>query len=344
MFQGTWLRKLPARTLPRRRTARVQVGLYRSAVHLIGARVRIEAGRTPVVEQLKVEVIVEKRNELAFARLAASGIFRQAPAIVALAPDQYSTHPLPAPLVPEDEMCNTLRWQLREVLPYSPEDALIAYVRLSGAQDGGAPAGLLVVAAQRSAVGQAVAPLLAAGVEVAAVDVPEMAQRNLLAQLPGAASGQAMLSLDSQSGLLTVIAQRELCFSRRIQLPRSDASDEEDPEHLAMRVATQIQRSVEVVERQSGLAPVRTVWIGPHPYSALISRCTAEQTGIDCPQLDLQAEIRFAAPLAELDADKATGTLLAIGAALRSEESGESGDAAATPGWLERFKSLRTAA
>jgi len=65
----------------------------------------------------------------------------------------------------------------------------------------------------------------------------------------------------------------------RIQMPRSSGGADEDPEHVADRIATQVQRSLEVVERQSGLAPIRTVWIGPHPDSALIARCTAEHTG-----------------------------------------------------------------
>jgi MSHA biogenesis protein MshI len=190
-------------------------------------------------------------------------------------------------------------------------------------------------------VAQALSPLLASGVDVAAVDIPELAQRNLMVRLPGSGSGQALLSLDQTSGLLTVIANSELCFARRIMIPRQDVMEEEDPEHVAMRVAMQIQRSVEVVERQGGLPPVRTVWIGPHPYAALISRLTAEQTGIDCPQLDLQAEVRFAAAAPQLAPEAAAGALLAIGAALRNEHANDRTDEAsqsAAPSWLARLK------
>jgi MSHA biogenesis protein MshI len=218
---------------------------------------------------------------------------------------------------------------------------VIAAVRLARVEDPSTPASLLVVAAQRRAVAQAVQPLASAGIDVLAVDVPEMAQRNLLAMLPGADLGQALLSLDQSSGLLTVIKQGELCFARRILMPRSNAVEEEDPEHVATRIATQIQRSVEVVERQSGLAPVQTVWIGPHPYAALIARCTVEQTGIDCPQLDLQAEVRFAGAAPDLASESAAGALLAIGAALRDEDPDSEKKQRTSAGslaWLARHK------
>jgi MSHA biogenesis protein MshI len=192
-------------------------------------------------------------------------------------------------------------------------------VRVAHTTDSNAAESLFVVAAPRRAVAQAAAPLLAGGADVQAVDIAEMAQRNLLARLPGGAEGRALLALDESSALLTVVLQGALCFARRIQIPRSLGAEDDDPEHVAMRIATQVQHSLDVVERQSGLAPVRTVWIGPHPYCALISRCTAEQTGLECLQLDLQAELRFAATIRELPPQQACGATIAIGAALRSE-------------------------
>jgi MSHA biogenesis protein MshI len=177
------------------------------------------------------------------------------------------------------------------------------------------------VAAPRRTVAQALAPLQLAGINVRAIDIPEMAQRNVLAQLPGSASGTALLGLDGSSGLLTVLSQGELCFARRIQMPRSTGAADEDPEHVADRIATQVQRSLQVVERQSGMAPVRTVWIGPHPDSALIARCTAEHTGMECPQLDLQAEVRFDSTPPDLTTEASSGALIAIGAGLRDEDA-----------------------
>jgi MSHA biogenesis protein MshI len=341
MFERDWLYWLPWRALRRGRPASVQVGLYRSATELVAARVRLDPDAGYSVEQLEIADVGSQRDEQAIGQLVQSGILRNAPVILVLGAEHYHTYPLPAPTVPQSELREALRWKLREVLPYAPEDAVVDFIRLAHAEDSNTPESLFVVAAPRRSVTQAVAPLLAAGVQVQAVDIAELAQRNLLVHLPGAESGRALLGMDESSALLTVVNQGALCFARRIQIPRSLGNEDEDPEHVAARIATQVQRSVEVVERQSGLAPIRTVWIGPHPYSALIARCTAEQTGLECPQLDLQAELRFSASVGDPPPVVASGALVAIGAALRSEHPPAANRSAHhRPGlsWLSKLK------
>lgn len=341
MLQTHWLRGLPWRVFRRARRSSVQVGIYRSASHLVAARVRLDADAGYGIEQLEAVDLKTQRDEAAVAQLIHTGILRNAPAILVLGAENYNTYPLPAPMVPAAEMREALRWKLRDMLPYSPEDAVVEFVPLGRNEDSNAAGNLLAVAAPRRSVAQAVSPLLAAGVDVQVVDIAEMAQANLLGELPGAESGRALLGLDETSALLTVVHQGELCLARRIQIPRAPDGEEDDPEHIASRIATQVQRSLEVVERNSGLAPVRSVWIGPHPYCALIARCTTEQSGLECPQLDLQAELRFDATAREPAPQLAAAALIAIGAGLRSEHSAAANSPTReTPAlsWLARLK------
>lgn len=322
MLQTNWLRALPQRVLGHRRRALVQVGVYRTSGGLIAARVQLDPDAGCSVERLEsVDLKSQREDEVAaaVAQLVRTGILRNAPVVLVLGAELYNTYPLPAPSVPADEMRDALRWKLREVLPYSPEDAVVDFVRLARAAESNAADNLFAVAALRRSVAQATAPFLAAGANVQAVDIAEMAQRNLLAELPAMEESRALLGLDESSALLTVVHEGALCFARRIQIPRSLGAGDEEPEHVATRIAAQVQHSLEVVERQSGLAPVRSVWIGPHPYCALIARCTAEQAGLECPQLELQTELRFAPDAGELPPERAWGAPIAIGAALRSE-------------------------
>jgi MSHA biogenesis protein MshI len=322
MLQTNWLRVLPRRVLGHGRRALVQVGVYKTSAGLIAARVQLDPDAGCTVERVEaVELNGQREDEIgaAAAELVRRGVLRNAPVILVLGAEYYNTYPVPAPSVPADEMREALRWKLREVLPYSPEEAVVDFVRLARATDSNAADNLFAVAALRRSVAQATAPFLAAGANVQAVDIAEMAQRNLLAELPAMDESRALLGLDETSALLTVVHEGALCFARRIQIPRSLGAGDEEPEHVATRIAAQVQHSLEVVERQTGLAPVRSVWIGPHPYGALIARCTAEQAGLECPQLDLQAELRFAPDAGQLPLEQTFGAPIAIGAALRTE-------------------------
>ena len=341
MLQINWLRALPWRALGHGRRASVQVGLYRSARGLVAARVRHDPDAGVSVEQFEWAECNLQRQEQAIAQLIATGVLRNAQALLVLDAEHYNTYPLPAPSVPPHEVREALRWKLRELLTYPPEDAVIDFVHLARAPHASDAESVFAVAAPRLSVAQATSALLAAGVDLQAVDIAEMAQRNLLTGLPGADAGSALLGIEDSSALLTVVHQGALCFARRIQIPRSLGLEEDDPEHVAARIATQVQRSLEVVERQSGLAPIRTVWIGPHPESALIARCTAEQTDADCLQLDLHAELRFDASVRDIEPELEPAAMIAIGAALRSEEPSATDRLAANSSslsWLARLK------
>ena len=344
MLQTNWLHELPRRVLGHGRRALVQVGVVRTPAGLIAARVRLTTDGSCSVEQLEAADLKGHRDDelgVAVAQLAHSGILRNAPVTLGLGADHYSTYPLPAPSVPAPEMREALRWKLRDVLPYAPEEAVVDYVRLGHATDSNAAETLFAVAAPRRSVAQAAAPYLAAGADVQVVDIAEMAQRNLLARLPGTDETRALLGLDDSSALLTVVHAGALCFARRIQIPRSLGADDQDPEHAATRIAAQVAHSLQVVERQSGLPALRSVWIGPHPYCALIARCTAEQAGLECPQLDLQAELRFAPTVKELPPEQTCGAPIAIGAALRNEgpaAANRVGSESPVLQWLSKLK------
>jgi len=126
MFESTWLHRLSRRTLGRGRRASVQVGLHRSATHWVAARVRLDPGAGPSVEQFETVAVGSPREQEAIRQLGRTGILRNAPVVLVLGAEQYNTFPLPAPSVPDTELREALRWQLRAVLPYGPEDAIIS--------------------------------------------------------------------------------------------------------------------------------------------------------------------------------------------------------------------------
>lgn len=317
--------------------SRTRIGLQFRGNQLALARLALhDAG--PVVEQLNWLLAEPARRGEAVRRLAHTGALRDARVHLVLAPGEYDLYQLPAPNVPDDEMRDALRWQLRGTLPYAPEVAEIDFVRVPAppaTADATAKPAVLVVAAARATVDELVAPFAAAGVEVHAVDVPEFAQRNLaLLHARGdetAADGcVAWLSFDHDACVLTVHtgaaheASGDLCFTRRIHIPGANGmtpntvlETEHTVGYLIERIVTQVQRSLDVFERQSGQPAVVALTVGPHRHGVAIAHELSDRLALACRTFDPGAILKLAAGVPAADAPLWADGLAALGAALR---------------------------
>ncbi len=308
------------------RASGARVGIQMRGDLLSLVRVRHESGQMPMIERLQHLDVELSRRADAIRRLAGIGVLRDAKVCVLLAPGEYDLYQVPAPNVPADEMRDAVRWQLRGTLPYSPEDATVDFVRVPPPAADANPSKptLLVVAAPKATVEQTIAPFLAAGAELDSVDVPEFAQRNLAA-LVAANDGRgtlAWLSFDTDALLLTAQRQRDLSFARRIHLAGAGTTvgveTETTAAHLVERIVTQVQRSLDLFERQSGQPAVSQLIIGPHRHGAQIARQLADRVALATREFDPEQSLRWAA-----DVPTSGGgwneCISALGAALRSE-------------------------
>lgn len=318
-----------------------------------------------------MQVEAARRGE-AVRRLAHTGALRDAQVHLVLAPGEYDLYQLPAPPVPDDELREALRWQLRGTLPYAPEDAEIDFVRIPAPVQeevaSTAKAAVLVVAAPRATVEQLAAPFVAASVSVHAVDVPEFAQRNLAllspmspntrsgAQVPGCV---AWITFDHDACVLTVQTSAghpqpgELCFTRRIHIPGVSAVPSHGAldadhivNHLIERVVTQVQRSLDVFERQSGQPPVTLLTVGPHRYDVSIAQTLADRLALVCSTFDPSAHLTVSRELPASESPLWADTLMALGAALRVENKGSKSISAEQQGLaarlLQRWRGTKT--
>jgi len=300
-----------------RRTPGLLVGLQFVQDHMAVARVRVAARGQPTLEHLQCVPAPAGRRDEPVRRLLHTGLLRQARVVVVLAPGQYDTYQVAAPAVPDEELRDAVRWQLRGVLPYPPEEASLDFVRLPQTGEGTAhrPA-LLVFAARRDVVAQAVAPLETARIEVTAVDVPEMAQRNLAELDPRPGATTCWLAFEADSALLTVHYDADMCFARRITLPAGGAELQE--RQAIERLCTHVSRSLDLFERQSTLPPVARLTIGPHRFAESLVTAMVDRVGVEVNVFALEAALR-AGPALSADAlEAATECMPAVGAALRA--------------------------
>lgn len=233
---------------------------------------------------------------------------------VMLGTRQRETAILARPDVDDAELVDAMRWQIADRLPFPAEEALLDVLTIDD-REPAARQQVIVVAAHRPEIAALLQPLSRLrGQQVECVDVVDCAQRNLAEAAAGPELSVACLTERDGSLLFTVSRGRDLVYSRAFEL----AAEGRDGELPAERVAMQLLRAIDTIERRSPeAAPVRML-VGPaaSPQSPL--REIARQCGLSMMDLDWQAGVHVdEAARSDIDADPAL--LLLVGAALRRQ-------------------------
>lgn len=240
-----------------------------------------------------------------------------------LAADEYQMLTVEAPDVAEEELREALRWQMRESLAFPAESATFDLLRLPVASASGR-ASLLVAAASNPVLTPKITLFDRAGLDLQAIDIPEMAQRNVAALFEDENRGLAMLTQCAEGGLLTLTYRGELCVSRRIEIGVRQVleADEERRAGLFERIALELQRSLDNFERQYTAVSVSKIVIGPSAASDLLLAGLQDLVYVPLERGDLTAVIDCSAVPELRDFALQGERLLLIGAALRMGDGG----------------------
>lgn len=223
-----------------------------------------------------------------------------------------------APAVPRAEWKEALRWKLKDLLDFPVAEAIFDVLDIPTEQYAPTrPRSAFVVVARRPLVAERIAPFPAAGLRLAALDVPETAQRNVAALFEEENRGLACLAFDDASALLTVNFHGELYASRRIEVSPAQiaAADPERRAQLFERVALEAQRTLDSFDRQYGFITVSRLLVAVRPELEGMYEVLAANLYVPLAAMDLSQVL-------ESDADpaKLAGCLHAIGAALRGRD------------------------
>lgn len=238
---------------------------------------------------------------------------------------KYQMQLLDAPAVSDAELKAAVRWRLKDFLDYPVEAATIDVLRVPA--DQAAPTrgrSVYAIAARNQDVEACMNLFAQARVDLGVIDIEETAQRNIAALFEIDHRAVAMLSFGDESGLLTFSARGELYLSRHIEisLPQLTQAQTEAREQLFDRIALELQRSLDHMDRQYSYVPVSRVLIAPLPDEvALVDylkgnlSATVEQANL-AEVLDLQDVPALA------DANEQRARWQALGAALRTDANG----------------------
>lgn len=241
---------------------------------------------------------------------------------------EYNLTQLDTPPVPEEERREALRWALKDMVSYPLDSACVDVldIPIMGLPPGRS-AGVLVVSAAEQAVRARVAPFEEARIALDAVDIPELAQRNVAALLEDNNRGLVFLRIDETGLMLTLSFHGELIAVRRgemntLQLNGADAGQRE---HTKERLVLELQRSLDNFDRQYSHIPISKVILASYPRVENLAADLGQNTYVPILEMDLSAVIDFPAIPELRDTQCQAKNLLAIGAALRSDVVAKAG-------------------
>ena len=144
---------------------------------------------------------------------------------VMLRPEQYQLLQIDAPPVAPEELRAAARFQIREMVNVHIDDITLDVMQVGDGQQRGPSNHLFVVAAKNEVVREVIALGDAMNWTVPVIDIQETAQRNLqstLAKQDGRLerADATLLISDEQQAVLTISANDELFFTRRLDLPQ----------------------------------------------------------------------------------------------------------------------------
>lgn len=238
---------------------------------------------------------------------------------VSLGPDDYKLLSAETPTVPEAEINQALLWSLRDVIDSKPEDTVLAsFASASGIHRSGNPI-RQVVAARKTRIRTIVDAVLGAGLELAAIEVPELSQRNVIALLKEDAIGVGLVSQSTRGVSLAIYRGGELYVTRHLAgvTNLSDAGHPLTAPRLAEQLGLELLRTLDYYDSQLRQRPPAAIFLQP-----LQTETRPLLEGLSATINVPVKQLRFADALAggeNISNEMQERCFSALGAALRSE-------------------------
>ncbi|MBZ0093068.1 MAG: agglutinin biogenesis protein MshI [Sulfuricellaceae bacterium] len=240
-----------------------------------------------------------------------------------LEPHEFQIYSLEAPRVPEAEMKLAIRWRVKDMIGFPLDDATVEILDIPiDKYAPGRTRTMYAVVARNEIIRQRANLCEESHIPLSAIDIPEMAQRNIAAFFEREGLALALLAFDQHGGLLTFTAGGELYLSRRFDMPARQFREIDGADGLQLlmnRIMLELQRSLDYFDRQFHFIPLDRLLLAPLPVNIELREYLAENLSITVDYCDLDEVLDFslATPLAS---EERTKCFHALGAALRLEE------------------------
>lgn len=236
-----------------------------------------------------------------------------------LHPGEYELIQIDAPEVPSQELSTALRWQIKDLIDFHIDDAVIDHIALPNEGASG-KAQLLVIASKESVIRKYVDQLQSTGCNIATVDIAVQATRNIICkQLENSSQDSiGLLNLWGETSKISVVYNQDVYINRASDIGLKSlefVNDEDINSQLILdSLALELQRTFDYYESHSRQAPISQIVIASNekPIDKL-PEMLEQRLGIDCINLDISDIFTFNEKTVNID----HRCISAIGGALR---------------------------
>lgn len=237
-----------------------------------------------------------------------------------LNPSDYQVLPIEAPEVAPEERASAARWRVKDMIDFPPDEACVDCLLIPAAEGSVRARQALAVVSRRSTVSRWMQRSSEAGTALAAIDIPELAVRNLAALLP-ADNTCALLHVGLARTTLVIVWKGELCNSRRFDLHANQLLSASPPEReqLIERLGLDVQRTADAFERQFQAAAMGGLWVTEAHPSLSIAEELGRFVALQVKPYRIKDHLDFESDTPLIEPERNIDFVMAIGAALREE-------------------------
>ncbi len=255
---------------------------------------------------------------------------------------------LEKPNVADNELRQAVRWSLKDSLSFDIENAIIDVFEIPGQKERGRTPLIYATAAEKSFLQHRIHLLEELEMAIDAIDIPELAMRNVAALLPEDANGVALLKLDADQGLITLTQNKSLFLARNIDtgyrnlapasghsvLGEPEQSDglqfesgmSPDQQRALDSIVLEVQRSLDYYESHFAMPAITTLVLAPLPFTVPgLSEQLSSLLGVKVRTLDTCSVLDCQVQASE---EVLAQSFMAIATALRMNEKLMQGEAA----------------
>jgi MSHA biogenesis protein MshI len=232
--------------------------------------------------------------------------------------DAFNLFLLERPEVPPAEIRGALRWKIRDLIDYHPDDATLDAFEVPVETRPGSPRMIYVVSAPTARLRSLIEDVAASPAPLSVLDIPELCLRNLVATHPADGEGVVSVYCEAHQGCLLITRGRTLYLTRRLDF--GHGSNDVRSEAFAEKIALEIQRSLDYVDRHYRLPLPKTVLLLPLPEAApALAEAVGTRLGLACSTFSLASALTGATP--PFPPEEESRLCLAVGALLREEDA-----------------------